>query len=68
MDHILASDLNVRAVRQDIDRDLHDPHRAVLREWRRVRAEERRAARRRTFARVTQRIRGAVARPRPRPT
>jgi hypothetical protein len=68
MDHILATDLHVRAVRQDMDRELRDPHRAALREWRKARAEERRAARRRTFARVTQRIRGVLARPRPRPT
>jgi hypothetical protein len=68
MDHTLTSDLYIKALRQDLERDLRDPNRAALREWRRTRAEERRAARRRTFERLAQRIRGVLARPRPRPT
>jgi hypothetical protein len=68
MQHMLAADLHIRAMRQELVRDLDSPHRAVLREWRRHRAEESRSARRRTFERLAQRIRGALARPRPRPT
>jgi hypothetical protein len=68
MDHILTADLHVQALKQDLVRDLDDPHRAALREWRRHRAEKSRAARRRTFERLAQRIRGVLARPRPRPT
>jgi hypothetical protein len=68
MQHMLAADLHIKTVQAELARDLADPHRAALREWRRHRAEESRAARRRTFERLAQRIRGALARPRPRPT
>jgi hypothetical protein len=68
MNHILTSDLHIKAMRQDLERELRDPHRAALREWRRHRAEEQRAARRRTLERLGARIRGALAGLRPRPT
>jgi hypothetical protein len=68
MNHMLASDLHVQAIRQDLERELRDPHRAALREWRRHRAEEQRTARRRTLERIGARIRGALADLRPRPT
>jgi hypothetical protein len=68
MNHPLADDLHVQAMRQDLERALRDPHRAALREWRRHRALEQRAARRRTLERLGARIRGALAGLRPRPT
>jgi hypothetical protein len=68
MNHLLASDLHIQAIRQDLERELKDPHRAALRELRRTRADEQHAARRRTYVRLGARIRSTLAGLRARPT